>query len=130
MMWLLEAQPGHAAHFVEPDVVLADMEMSEWARLAMLDGEPLAIVGVAVVGGWAMPWLYVTPLAARRRATFWRACKAVFGEIRSAYPAMTQVVRPEHEGWARRLGFTLGEIVTMDGAKVRQIHILEAQWTQ
>jgi hypothetical protein len=124
MIVLAQATAEHAAFFPgQEGNVRSDLKASEWASIAFLDGDPLAMVGVAMINGWAMPWLYVTALACHRPVTFWRACKVVFRDIRGAYPQMVQVVRPAHESWARRLGFTLGDMVTMDGQPVRQIRI-------
>jgi hypothetical protein len=97
----------------QPEQALREsLAASEFARTAFVDGEPLAMFGVAMSGDVAIPWLLTTDAVCRHPFLFWKASKVVLRELREAYPTMVQFIDARYASamtWARRLGFAVGE---------------------
>jgi hypothetical protein len=103
-----------SGNFTPEEALRASLAASEFARTAFVDGEPLAMFGLATADGVAIPWLLTTDAVCRYPLTFWNASKAILRELREGYPTMAQFIDARHVSalsWARRLGFAVGEPV-------------------
>jgi hypothetical protein len=103
-----------SGRFTPEEALRASLAASEFARTAFVDGDPLAMFGLATSDGVAVPWLLTTDAVCRYPLSFWKASKAILRELREGYPTMAQFIDARHVSalsWARRLGFAVGEPV-------------------
>jgi hypothetical protein len=88
--------------------LVAAVEASDFARVLVVDGEPIAMFGVLCRGALAIPWLLTTTGVDRHRRAFWRASKHALAKILEHYPVLVQQVDARYTAalrWAQRLGF-------------------------
>lgn len=98
------------------EVLRLSLRNSEWARVAFVDADPLAIFGVCLLPDAAVPWVLTTDAVCKYPLTFYRSSKAIFREIREAYPLLAQAIDARYTSaisWAKRLGFTVGEPLSL-----------------
>lgn len=80
-------------------------------HVALFDGQPAALYGVAKAEGYCVPWLLTTRLCDVKRRMFLRACKQEFKRMAARWPLLVNFVHVRHRSalpFAKRLGFKIG----------------------
>ena len=90
------------------------VQVSRWARVALIDGLPAAVFGCAEHGSMlapdGVPWLLGTDAVARHGRVLQREARRYIAAMLQEYPRLFNAVHAENTvsvRWLRRLGFTL-----------------------
>jgi hypothetical protein len=98
---------------------LRDMlDLSILARTVRLNGEIVAVVGVAahtMCADHAFLWCATTELLEKRPVVGMRRMRQVANLLKDRYKSLEGVVAKGHENWIRLIGFTLGPLDEFDG---------------
>lgn len=100
------------------------LRLSEFARTVFIAGEPAAMLGVAIVGNQAVPWLLTTDAVDRYPCAFYRAAKTVLATIAQVYGELVQFVDaryPQALRFVEQLGFEVLPAIPF-GAEQRPFH--------
>lgn len=96
-----------------PGAALESLRQSVAASTMLLDGEPVALMGLGVVdlvGGIGCPWMLTTPGVERCRRSFVRAAREMVEQALQITPRLENLVDARYAGaiaLAERLGFTV-----------------------
>jgi hypothetical protein len=119
-----DRQELDAGGWDSPEVALsASLDASEWAAVALVDGEPVAVFGVAIAGPLLcrtyIPWLLgATTLHTLSREIMVESKHVVY-DLMNEYPRLENWVYAGSINsirWLRRLGFTV-ENETVQGPR-------------
>lgn len=106
-----------ASGFTSLEALELGLEVSTEAWVALLEGEVVAIWGVAPVPGEPhlhSVWMLNSHLVEARPRLFLRACRAEVARLLETYPALCNLVDDRYTRalrWAEWLGFCVGEPV-------------------
>lgn len=94
--------------------VLNSWQSSDWCKIALVDGEPAVIWGVApcpAVGEkYGSPWLLATEKITEIRRGFIEHCKQEIAQVMSSYPHLFNYVHKDNalsQQWLQWLGFVM-----------------------
>lgn len=101
-----------AAGWGPRDALEYSVDVSEWARTAVLDGRPIAVFGVSRQGRIGVPWFLGTDDVPRQRRVLMRLAPKYIRAMLADFPHLVNRVHAENRlavAWLRHMGFTLHE---------------------